>query len=397
MLEGQDEVKISGDIQTDVFLTGEGYQTLSVEIYVTHKKNENDHHKYSEIRQNSIEIDLSMLSWDANYETIKRAVLWNAPREWVYSEENENKMESARNDLEKFISDKNDQYINELTDFVFSINSTEEFKKVRIQWPEITGYTDQVLSYSSQINPHTEKRVVEIEKIDAHWNKFKDTACFGCKAIVGNNTTVDLLMCLENVNLKINIDTPVFVCILGYEFVGAAISVRGSYWQNIDKWKDKLHALAEEKLKQKIKATEQSYENARQFAGEFMGFSNDEKISYLAKKLGVPTPKNYGKESRYWNTREMIWKFLIRLYRLQKSKSNKIHLPKLARDKWLEAMTGWPNDEESVKKRNIALWFWFNELEKEGLVHHTGNQWFSIQNKENSDSLHFPQKHMIPE
>lgn len=378
MLEGQDEVKISGDIQTDVFLTGEGYQTLSVEIYVTHKKNENDHHKYSEIRQNSIEIDLSMLSWDANYEKIKSAVLWNAPREWVYSEENENKMESARNDLEKFISDKNDQYIKELTDFVFSINNTEEFKKVRIQWPEITGYTDQALSYSSQINSDIEKQVVKIEKIDADWKKFQDTACFGCRAIVGNNTIVDLLMCLENVNLKINIDTPVLVCILGYEFVGAAISVRRSYWRNIDKWEDKLHALAEEKLKIKINTIEQLHKDTRQFASKFLGFSNDEKMSYLAKKLDIPSPKDYGKESRYWNTREIIWKSLIRLYRFQNSKRDKINIPQLARDKWFEALTGWPNDEESVKKRNIDLWYWFKELETEGLVHHTGRQWFSI-------------------
>lgn len=165
-----------------------------------------------------------------------------------------------------------------------------------------------------------------------------------------------------------------------------------SKWLNIDKWEEKLHLLAEEKLKQKIKETEQSHENARQFAREFMGFSNDEKMSYLAKKLGVPTPKNHGKESRHWNTREIIWKFLIRLYRLQKSKSNKIHLPKLARDKWLEAMIGWPNDEESVKNRTINLWFWFQELEKEGLVHHTGRQWFSILNKGDSDSVNFPQK-----
>lgn len=199
MLEGQDEVKICEDIKTDVFLIGEGNQTLSVEIYVTHKKNKNDQHKYSEIRQNSIEIDLSMLRWDADYEAIKSAVLWNAPREWVYSEENENKIESARNDLEKFISDKNDQYIKELTDFVFSINSTEEFKKIRIPWPEIiaiTGYADQDFSYSSQINSHIEKQVVKIEKIDADWKKFQDTACFGCRAIVGNNTIVYLLMCL---------------------------------------------------------------------------------------------------------------------------------------------------------------------------------------------------------
>lgn len=385
MLGGQDEVKICEDIQTDVFLTGEGDQTLSVEIYVTHKKNEYDHQKYSEIRQNSIEIDLSMLSWDADYEAIKSAILWNAPREWVYSEENENKMESARNDLEKFISDKNDQYIKELTDFVFSINSTEEFKKIKIQWPEITaitGYADQAFSYSSQINSHIEKQVVEIEKIDAHWKKFHDTACFGCKAITGTiagkNTTVDLLMCLQNTNLIINIDTPVFVCFVGYKSIDSAINVMDSKWLNIEKWEDKLHALAEKKLKQKINAIEQSNTKKRQFTCEFLGLSNDEKMSRLTKKLDIPIPKNYGKESRHWNTREIIWKSLVRLYRVQKSKSHRIHLHTLATDKWFEAMIGWPVDEGSAEKRNKDLWFFFLELEKEGLVHHTGNQWFSI-------------------
>jgi hypothetical protein len=381
MLEGQDEVKICGDIQTDVLLTGEGDQTLSVEIYVTHKKNEDDHHKYSKIRQNSIEIDLSMLSWDADYEAIKRAVLWYAPREWVYSEEIKNKMENSRNDLQVIISEQNNRYYKEFSDFVFSINSTEEFKKIEIPWPEITaitGYADQTFSYSPQINSHIEKQVVKIEKIDADWKKFQDTACFRCKAIVGNNTIVDLLMCLESVNLKINIDTPVLVCFVGYKSIDSAINVMDSKWLNIDKWEDKLHALAEEKLKIKINTIEQSHKDTRQFASKFLGFSNDEKMSYLAKKLDIPSPKDYGKESRYWNTREIIWKSLIRLYRFQNSKRDKINIPQLARDKWFEALTGWPNDEESVKKRNIDLWYWFKELETEGLVHHTGRQWFSI-------------------
>ncbi|GAB6194695.1 hypothetical protein JCM39068_44560 [Desulfocastanea catecholica] len=61
MLDGKGEIKICGNIQTDVFLTGEGNQALAVEIYVTHKKNKYDQYKYSKIKQNSIEIDLSTI------------------------------------------------------------------------------------------------------------------------------------------------------------------------------------------------------------------------------------------------------------------------------------------------------------------------------------------------
>ena len=38
MLGGREEVTLCGNIQTDVFLTGEESQSLSVEICVTHKK-----------------------------------------------------------------------------------------------------------------------------------------------------------------------------------------------------------------------------------------------------------------------------------------------------------------------------------------------------------------------
>jgi hypothetical protein len=69
---------------------------------------------------------------------------------------------------------------------------------------------------------------------------------------------------------------------------------------------------------------------------------------------------------------------LILVFRINKPKIKTVNVSNLAEDRWLEALTGWPDDEESVKLRSRDLWFWLKELEKKGKVLHTGRQWFSL-------------------
>ncbi|WP_459947832.1 hypothetical protein, partial [Desulfocastanea catecholica] len=278
-----------------------------------------------------------------------------------------------------FVLEKNNKYYKDLSTFVFSIDRAEKLKDVGIQWPVLTGFTSKHSDVFNRIHLHEEKKVVKIREIDANWRSIKSNSCWGCKANVGKNIVVDLYICLQNSVLKIDVITPVFLCIVSYDSSGEVLTVIGCEWLNINKWKEKLQTLAERNLERKIDASEHSYKD---FAFTFQGFSNEEKMSYLSKKLGISTPKYHGKESKHWNTRREIWHFLILVYIINKSKIKTINLPRLAEDKWLEALTGWPKDEGSVKQRTIDLWYWFKDLEKKGIVHHTNKQWFSIKMKE---------------
>jgi len=273
MLNGREEVRVSGNIQTDVLLFGEDNQTLSVEIFVTHRKNDNDQFKYSVSQQHGIEIDLSKLRWDSDYEAIKKAVLWDAPRGWVYSEDLEKRISFAKNELERFVSEKNAKYFSEISNFVSSLKSTEHFQNLNIQWPVLSGEAFQSTKDEDYPSFSKVEQIVTIQTIDANWSKIDNIPCWVCGATakVNKNVLVDLMICLENTDLRqIKLTRPTFVCILGYKSSNDSIKILRSEWRNIDAWEKRLQELAEKKLTAETMAIENEFKNSKQFARDFL-------------------------------------------------------------------------------------------------------------------------------
>jgi hypothetical protein len=383
MLSGQTEVRISNNLQTDVLLFGKNSQTLAVEIFVTHKKDIIDQLKYSESQQSAIEIDLSNLGWDSDYEAIKKAVLWNAPRKWVNSDDLNKKISQATKELEQFVSRQNTKYSGEISILVSSLNTPDSIRKLNIKWPVLSGraYRD----IEGEVYPLSEdvEQVVTIDSINADWSKFDNQLCWICSATakVQKVVNVDFIICLENTNLRrieLELTKPTFVCILGYESSNSPLRILRYEWLNIEKWKARLKELAEEKLTARIKKTELRYKSSRQFASEFSEFSPNEKMEFLAKQLKIPVPKNLGRYNPSWKAHEQVWKSLVLYYKIQKASRDSVNTQSIAEDKWLMRMTGWPEDERSVQKRSFDLWRYFSELEKMGRLQHASRLWFTI-------------------
>jgi len=87
MKGAQQEVRLNdGQIIADVMVSNVEDRKTAVEIHVTNTKKEIDRNKYTALKQEVIEIDLSELPWDSDKSAILDAVLLSAPRHWIYTD-----------------------------------------------------------------------------------------------------------------------------------------------------------------------------------------------------------------------------------------------------------------------------------------------------------------------
>ena len=113
MQSGVDEVTLRHDLRVDVLVENTDLnKSLAIEVFVTHKKDDYDLTKFHDVQQDSIEIDISGLAWNANKETIKKAMLAGAPRKWLFCNETENLKNSTEENLNYLVEEKNSLYHN---------------------------------------------------------------------------------------------------------------------------------------------------------------------------------------------------------------------------------------------------------------------------------------------
>ncbi|EJN3366000.1 competence protein CoiA family protein [Vibrio parahaemolyticus] len=97
------EAKLGSQI-VDVLCHDKTGNALAVEIFYTHKKSDVDIEKFAKNSVETIEIDVSKVSWDATYEQIEQAVLLNARRTVLHSPQADKARSSLVREIEERLS-----------------------------------------------------------------------------------------------------------------------------------------------------------------------------------------------------------------------------------------------------------------------------------------------------
>ncbi|WJE05700.1 competence protein CoiA family protein [Vibrio parahaemolyticus] len=101
--QAKEEAKLGSQI-VDILCHDKKGNALAVEIFYTHKKSDVDVEKFAKNSVEAIEIDVSRLPWDATYEQIEQAVLFNARRTVLHSPQEDKARASLVREIEERLS-----------------------------------------------------------------------------------------------------------------------------------------------------------------------------------------------------------------------------------------------------------------------------------------------------
>lgn len=379
MTEGWEEKQLSNGTITDVMLLGQDDHTLAVEIFVTHKKDNDAIAQYLDLRQDSLEINLSDLNWNANHEAIRSALIKSASRKWIYCNEIEQLHSFFKQRVHDEVAKQNRTHSEMLSNFVATLKSDDCLNRIVINWPLLD---EQITVQSSNniILTGTARAVPKVTKISSDWLPDQNVLGWKCQAIAGASTEIEVLVCLQNTNIALMAKKkPLLVLHFGVQsgVLGLGL-LPNCEWFFIDHWKRELRKRAELNLEGKIRSLNRKLEDSRDRADDIRRMSDWEKISVITNRLKIDKPRGLGKFERHWNTRTYIWKGFCWTDKIAKKKGKKVNVGNLAEDKWIYRLMGYPEDPDSKIKRSKDLWFWLRNIEDSGYIYHTGNQWFYI-------------------
>lgn len=377
IVAGQEEVRVTESIQVDVLLVEENETKLSVEIFVTHVKDERDARKFQQAKINSIEIDLSHLAWDADYESIKREILKNAPRKWIFSAELENRKQKLTDDLQIDVISRNEKFFKDLNEFITQIQIDQPFNRLIGKWPVLSGDASGLSCDKSLYKKHHVTASTEIIYLTTSWTS--TPIGMKCSAMTVEGEDVDLYMCLNWTEAtKFIFSQPSFICNLGYKFHSSELTIINYGWQGIDEWLKRLSVSADEKLTELFGGQKFNYAEATNFAFEFRHYTDDEKMLFLSKRSNKISIKTTGPptESPEWWGDNMtnIWKSIVILYKIENKKGQLLKVSEITNDCWLEKIIGWLDDDDSVKRRDKDLWHFFKIIERQGILQSISEQ-----------------------
>ncbi|AFI83688.1 competence protein CoiA family protein [Methylophaga nitratireducenticrescens] len=133
--DAKEEIRLRNGLITDVLVSEKNQETsLAVEIFVTHKKSEIDIQKFSEIKQDVIEIDLSKVNPLSDRKTLEEHVLRGPDRYWLFNQEESNQLSIHQQNVDKV----NQNYIDEMMQLVLPTINSGQLKNLRFMWPQLT-------------------------------------------------------------------------------------------------------------------------------------------------------------------------------------------------------------------------------------------------------------------
>lgn len=369
--EAKEEIAIGNGLITDILISSNSLDSkLAVEIFVTHKKSEFDIQKFSEIKHDVIEIDLSNVDPLADRNTIEEQVLNSPNRYWLFNKEESEQWVLFQKQLQAY----NESYIEELLKLVLPAIEADNLDLLKFMWPQLTKNVSQNGLFGEVVFGKALK-TPKITKLNVD-NKY-DVTKYGCQteAIVEDKVRVTACFILLNTDIpNVSKDKPLVV----FEYDPGSKQFYLS-WYQIDKWLKRLTLLAEQNLKANLNLQRQKYQNQLTYAKNFSDKPDIEKIQLLASELQLPPPYNSGQYLSHWNTTWHVWKALVWKYKILKKQGKMINVENISEDRWLAQLLNWPQTEQAQIQRSKNIWFWFSrDLAKLGVVEHDERMFFYV-------------------
>lgn len=360
----------NGQIADVLITTNSQKYALAVEIFVTHKKSDFDIQKFSEIRQDVVEIVLSNIDPLADRNTLEEQVLLKADRYWLFNQEENYYQQSHNEKLEKL----NQSYFKEMVDLAISAIETHQLTNLKFVWPQLSKQVHEKGPFGEILYGEA-LQTPKITKLNAS-NSYSLTE-YGCitDAIVENKAKVNVCFTLLDTEFPvIDKNKP----LLTFEYSPREKEFYLSWFQ-IMHWKARLADLAQKDLERKLQIEQSKYYNQISYAKNFVAKSDSEKIEQLANDLSLSAPRNAGQYLNQWNTTWHVWKALVWKYKILRRQGGIIDVQHISDDDWFEQLLSWPQTPEAQEQRSKNIWFWFSrDLEKLGIIQHQGNMLFSV-------------------
>lgn len=356
---------------SDVVITSSNLdKKLALEVFITHKKSEFDIDKFSEIKQDVIELDLSFVEPLSDRPTLEEQVLQKAERYWLFNNQKAHQQELHNQKLEKI----NQNYFSEMVNLAMAAIQSHDLSYLRFVWPTLSKRVSQKGIFGETLAGEAEQSP-KVTKLNA--NNTLSLEEYGCltDAIVENRTLVNVCFTLLDTGLP-SIDKTKPLLIFEYNPSDYDFHLT---WLNINKWEERLKELARDNLNKKLFDEQEKNKNQLAYARNFSKKSDIEKIQFLANELSLFSPNNAGQFLNHWNTTWHVWKALVWKYKVINKLGAKINVQNIADDRWLAQLLNWPDTEEAYEKRSKNIWYWFSkDLEPSGVMKHDGRMFFNV-------------------
>ena len=377
LCSGKEEVYLGNHVTTDVLVSAQSGSLLAVEIFVTHKKDEVDRAKYAALRQDCIEIDLSHVSWLANETELTEAVLSAAPRSSIFSLEAATLAQKASNELADRIRKRNQELRDKIESLVSSSWLFKDLSSHSSQWPTLIGKAQgedafgKVALVTVEETPKLTYIRSELSPTETGWRT---------TGVVNEKVAVDVIFVpgyCETDDLSLSRATLVVECYLDDAFYDERF-INPLRWENVDHWLDKLATRAQLKLRGELSGREVAKGRFDNYAEKFRALGDQDRLSLICEELSISGPRYVGKLSNGWNAPWSIWKGLVWKYKILRRPGGYVDVQNTADDEWFERLLDFSSSEQASADRSKALWFWFKDMERIGILEHDGYQVFRI-------------------
>lgn len=362
----------SGNLQFDVLTSSECFDSLAIEIFVTHEKSEEDALKFEFQNQSAIEIDLSELPWNAKYRDIYDAVQKTAKRQWIHHHFTKDFVSIADKLIPLTINQQKES---------FRRNCLDTFKKkIELNDLHIGRYTTSKIGvYGSYTAKYTQSYTPKLSGIDTHYFNDEGHLCIKAKVFPNPKSALECLFLEESV-IDYDYDGNPFFLDYDYEnFEGIIfiykvdsinrVSIIDSIFIMPSKWQKKFDKKVIHIANERAKEKSQKFESFRRY---FKGLDEKGKTSYLRKGTSIKLHDDMYSHrfNKNWKSRNRLWQLAVIKYCadpafMGKDNEWSCDTKSIANNAFLLDLFN-ISPRESSKFREIDTFKLFRKLENEG-------------------------------
>jgi hypothetical protein len=373
LAEAKQEVRLSGELISDVMSQSVKGETLAVEIFVTNAKDELGENKYRSVGIDAIEIDLSMLPWNIDRNELKKSVLQTANRRWLYSK----KKKALEKKLELQVYDEinsiNQNYLANIFDIAKSLSTNLNIPS--FTWPLLKA--NRTLSNSDKFIVTRKPKVTFFNEV---WMPF-DYGYRGT-AVVEGKTNVDVTLFVTGCDDHIDYSADPALLISYDQNTDIEYFRFRLDWLNIDSWQKKLEKIADCELVTKEKEVVEKTQMVSAFVSRFREADDATRMQIICKKLNLNSPNKPSKYIKCWNASWDVWRTVIWVYKIHGNEGYTIDAGDIADDPWLQSLLGFSTEFEAYESRRKMVGFWLKKLFGLGFVRRIGRTKYEVKNSQ---------------
>ncbi|WP_286297681.1 hypothetical protein [Vibrio apostichopi] len=348
-----------GEVIADALIE-HGGERLAVEIYYRHQKSEQDKAKFQASQLSGIEIDISMLELDTTPGELKRFVLKEAPRAWLFNRKEESLIQSVNQSLQEesrsTVKDRLALVSNKAKAWLQQAVGSQPLPNVGVA---LFGRHQKTLP---------EPKLV-ITSIITNLTRLEDKPFFKATIQLNDKTNIRIFFVPSNSHTSV-LDRGVHL-IYRYSSTHDNIKLESLYWMNLEIWESRYtqYINKSEKLKS---------ESIQSFVSKFRGLSYDMKFQDMAKRMAIQ-PGEISEEQKkfnyHWNAPNYVWQSVILNYFLNKYQF--VDCGQLAENDWLKELLGFKSNERAIEGRSKSVYFWIKRhlALMNFAIHDYGLQW----------------------